>query len=832
MKTRTPLFYMLLLLSWSVTSLSAQQTILTFSFDEMSGTTTEESLTNTELTISSGPGSVERIPGVSGNALRTYGYYSWASGMVNTSFPADELTITGWMAPAAFPVHRKDDDPITENTLAALFSNIDPDNNGGAALGINHHGKVFAQFYVDGNLVQLQSSAEVRLHEWNFIGLSVNAANGRAEIYLNGEMARNTTFSGGSLNWSGQATTYLGRGYKDKQLAGFVTNGLNGGIDEVNILDQSMTMADHRNLFNQYSPEAPDLKVPVADKFENDHHRPRYHAMPDFGWTNEPHGLLYIDGQYHLFNQANLNGSYWSHIHWGHYVSDDLVNWEEKPPVLWPQPGFDEVGVWSGHAIVDDGQPYIFYTGVNKAIAGIGVAISAPPYDQWVKINGNPVIATAPTNYQHADFRDPYLFQHNDTWYMMVGTGLRDDTPRGGLFLYRSTSEDFRSWELLGTMYEGIPGTDGTGDFWEMPVYCDFGEESVLLVNKLPDAKAMYWTGNFDGNKFIPKEELPQELDPITGLLSPAIYPDEEGKLTAIGIIPDLVSSAKHKAQGWANIFSLPRIWELMDGKIVQKPHPNLDSLRESTTEHLDLQVNDGESIFLNGASGTQTEIEATVDPGDADKVGFVLNAGLNGLEQTLIYYRFSTQQFVVDGSSSSVLSNVPKSIQTGEIPLERETMNWRIFIDGSVIEVFVNEEIAFSTRSFPSKGSNAIGVFAEGGAATFEQVNLHELKSTLSTSVFGLPKEKKIEATIYPNPSPGTFFIELENIQRAERSQIFILDTSGRLIRQLNVDLYPGRAQLQWDGLLSNGQKAPAGLYFVQGRLNGKYLFEKLIVR
>ena len=93
--------------------------------------------------------------------------------------------------------------------------------------------------------------------------------------------------------------------------------------------------------------------------------------------------------------------------------------------------------------------------------------------------------------------------------------GLRTGTARGGLFLYKSTSADFKQWSQQGTMLEGNPSADGTGDFWEMPIYYNFGAKSIVLINKLPNANALYWTGNFDGSKFIRDNVVPERLEVI-----------------------------------------------------------------------------------------------------------------------------------------------------------------------------------------------------------------------------------------------------------------------------------------------------------------------------
>jgi len=598
--------------------------LLLFKFNETSGQTLTESKTNASFSISGPSGSAERINGLEGKALRTNGYYGWATGKVNVTFPTNKVCITGWVAPAAFPVQRKDLDQLSDNTNASIFSNVNPYSGSGAALGIDQWGRIIGQFKVGTEVVPIVSDQQVPLKKWSFISLNINTLSGTASFYLNGNKIKTVTFTYGNLIWDKNATVYIGKESKTKTIAGFDTNGLTGAIDQVALWNKDLTDAEILKEYSKMAVSDPDLRIPVAERYATDNHRPKYHLVPSASWTNESHGLIYVGNKYHIFSQRNYNGPYLEHINWGHYVSNDLVSWEEKTQVLWPQPGFDEVGIWSGHAVVKNDKPYIFYTGVNKARAAIGLATSDAPYDNWTK-NGNPIIAGVPSNIANADFRDPFVFKNNSDWYMMIGTGLRNGTSRGGLFLYKSISDDFKQWAQQGTMLEGNPTVDGTGEFWEMPVYYNFGSKSVLLVNKLPNANALYWTGTFDGSKFIKDNEVPQKLEVINHLLSPSICPDASGRLTAIGIIPDHVSSEKNRQQGWAHVFSLPRVWSLVNNKIVQVPHPNLLNLRGSSRNFTNVSFNQSSSNVLNGASGTQYEIVATIDLGTATRVGFSL---------------------------------------------------------------------------------------------------------------------------------------------------------------------------------------------------------------
>lgn len=808
--------------------------IISFNFNESSGETIKEIKSNTNLSINGPVGSAEWIVGVEGSALRTNGFYGWATGKINVTYPTSNVSVTGWVAPSAFPVQRKDADPITENTLASIFSNVNPSTGSGIALGIDQYGRIIGQCMIGNNLTQIVSDTQVPLKKWSCLTMNVMAKNGKVELYLNGDLVQTKTVSGGDLIWDSSASVFIGKESKIKTIAGFDTNGLTGAIDKVSVWDNVLTASEIKSQFSATTIPTPNLSIPIAERYKNDNHRPKYHLLPSSGWTNESHGLFYLQGKYHLFSQRNLNGPYLEHINWGHYVSSDLTNWEEKQQVLWPQPGFDEVGIWSGHVIVSQDKPYLFYTGVNKARAAIGLAKSDSPFETWTK-NSTPVITSAPTSgYTHADFRDPFIFENNSDWFMMVGTGLRNGTARGGLFLYKSAASDFTKWDLQGTMLEGNPSVDQTGDFWEMPIYYNFGSKSILLINKLPNANSLYWTGNFNGTKFIPDSPIPNSLELINQLLSPSIGKDASGNLTAIGIIPDNVTSAKQKSQGWANVFSLPRVWTLSNSKIKQVPHPNLLQLRNAQpATFTNLNFEDSSSNVLNGANGTQYEIVATTNPGSATKVGFVLHKNIATAEQTLIYYDVINKNFVVDRSKSSVLSEVPKTNQSTSYELPAGDIKWRIFVDASVVEVFVNEELAFATRIFPSGTVNGIDLFAKGGTATASEVKIYNINTGGVTSIAknNLQIEDIIHPIVFPNPSNSFFNFQFEHTKFLSTIYAYIFDLNGFPVKKIETSIDPSNPVVYWDGFLDNGFKANEGIYIIKGFINNSLFDAKIIV-
>jgi beta-fructofuranosidase len=698
-------------------SASAQNVIAHWGFDETSGTSTSEDISNTTFTIQTKWPAAERVAGVKQKAMRTDGYTVWASGTMPAVLPGNLITFSGWLAPEVYPV-----------TNSALWAQYDEANVQGAWVGMNKFGQLKVEFAINGLLHSYTADSALTHYKWNYIVVSIDAAGGNAKGYINAIKVLDQTFTPGSINWPSSRATIIGKYPKTEMIGLYNSNTMNALVDEVSLYSSILSQAAVTQLYLQDNPSAaPGIKTPSA-RFAGNHLRPKYHPIPASNWCNESHGFVFHDGLYHMFYQKNGNGGYLFQQNWGHLVSPDLLNWEEVQPALWPQQGWENYGEWSGHIIKDQsGNPVIFYTGVDGIKAGIGKATPlAADLKKWQKSVVNPVIPAAPASIPNKDFRDPYVFKEGANWYMIIGSGLQ--TPNAGnVFLYKST--DLNNWQFAGNMYNGNNAQYNSGIFWEMPVFWKFGTRYMLLVNKTPEnnnpARAFYWLGNFANEVFTPDAAQGQNLELINWLLSPAVNTDNAGRLTAIGIIPDLLPSSEQYKNGYANLFSLPRKWDMQDGKLVQNPHPSLSQLRGDSAVFNSVQVTATGSDFLMTTAGFQKEIKATItaDP-FTEQAGFIIGKNPSGTEYTKVYYNYYYGEITLDRTHHSLNVNIPGDFRSASFfpddpfaPVE-----WRIFIDGSVVEVFINNQYTFSFRMYPSDTlSNKIDLFATGAAVTAE---------------------------------------------------------------------------------------------------------------
>lgn len=714
-----------------IKTVDAQTPIAQWSFNEGAGNIVKENYSNASFTINSNWPVVEWVKGVKQTAMRTDGYSVWAEGTMTTTLPTTSITISAWVAPEVYPVSN-----------SAIWAQFDNANKLGVWMGMDKYGRLVTEFNKSGADLIYTSSQSLTHYKWNYIVVNIDAQAGSITAYINAVKTIDDTFGGGSINWPSGKTTLIGK-YPATQTNGlYNTNTMNAIIDEVNLYSSPLNQSTITSLYQQDNPATdPDMKTP-ASRFANDFLRPRYHPIPNSNWCNESHGLIYYNGNYHLFYQKNGNGSYLFQQNWGHLISPDLVSWHEVVPALWPSPGWDNYGIWSGHCIFDTlGMPRIFYAGVNGVKAGIGAA--SPSSDDlltWQKSSFNPVIPSSPSSIANKDFRDPYLFKEGGIYYMITGSGLQSPDV-GTVFLYKSL--DLNNWELLGPMYQGDNSVYDAGVFWEMPVFWKFGNKYMLLVNKTPEtnnpARSFYWVGNFANQKFTPGNPLAKNLDLINWLLSPSVNTDKNGIVTAIGIIPDEIPSSEQYRRGYANLFSLPREWDMLNDQLIQKPHPSLVKLRSDSTFFNNVNVTTAGSNFLNGTSGFQKEIRAkiTADP-LTKKAGIIIEKNQDGSEYTKIYYDYYYGEIGIDRTHSSVNPNTEGDLKTVSFFPDDPSapMDWHIYIDGSVVEVFINDKYALASRIYPlSPNSNGIDLFATGAPAV-ANVSVYDINSSSALPV------------------------------------------------------------------------------------------------
>lgn len=750
---------------------------------DVSGNTTKEIVTGRDYVVQNNFNRPENIAGAEGNALRCDGFSTFINAEINTASVSvlTEFSASVWCAVETYPMMTID---VYNTDMTYIAGNMNDDSKTGFAFVLNSIGTFGFEIYMNGSKKRCIATLE-KFPRYEWAKLTVVIKDGIINLYKNGVLAGRTTFS--ETNFGiGNKDFIIGKSFANNMSGVFRLNTINGLIDDIRIYSKALSESD---ITNKEPENKADLSIPES-RHGSDIQYPAFHGRPATNWTNEPHGLVYYNNKYHVFFQKNANGPYMARLHWGHISSPDLINWDEEKIAIVPGDSYDIKGAWSGCVFTDeefsDGKPTIFYTSVDYAKASIS---EASPLDEdlilWKKNASNPVIANRPSGLSD-DFRDPYMFKSGDNLYMIVGTS-KDGHGATTLHRYNKTS---KTWSNDGSIF--YRGTDiSYGTFWEMPVIIPMDENRWLfLVTNLGTSagtETLYWVGsiNADGT-FNPYNPVPKKVELFSGhgygLLSPSVT-KHEGKTLAMGIVPDKLSGETNLRLGWAHLYSLPREWMLdRDNYLIQKPYEGLTKMRDNNKKYiLNNSIITSGTTPIDEVKGKSVEIEAQFKISPATKIGFIVRkSGANGIE---VYYNNATNKIVVDARNITRLWNdaglynglyeaaLPEDIQAGDI------MKMHIFIDHSIMDIFINEKQAFSIRVFPTdENSDNIEIISEGADTEFIYLNMWELDPA-SSSWTGMENKKTDDQNVIISTDSQTLYYS--NIP--VNSRLYVYDAMGR---------------------------------------------------
>lgn len=662
----------------------------------------------------------ENVDGAVGKALRFDGFTSHIDARLGNILPsgAKKLTVSVWVALPCYPIIQIDTD-TSEKTAIVTCLNTDDKTGFGFYVGFN--GKYSFRTYIGGWPVNIDVDTPLPVYQWNNLTAVIDCDARSVRLYNNGTEVGSSR-ANGSISFAPSAF-YMGQSSASRMEGPFELMSFNGLIDDVSIWNEAL---DAATIAGWKAENAPDLDIP-ASRFADDMLRPRFHGMPAAGWTNECHGLVYSGGRYHLFFQKNADGPYMARLHWGHISSENLYDWREEKIAIAPGNPYDIKGCWSGCVFTDEvitgGRPNILYTAVDYARASIAQATpESTSLVNWTKLSRNPIIAARPAGLSD-DFRDPYFFRNGDNAYIIVGSS------RGGIGTTTLHRYDpvTGNWSNNGDLFFTGTSAAQDGTFWEMPNITPMPDGRWLFtatpIGTSQGVRTLYWTGSIaaDG-KFVPASEKPALVEMNSrhgfGLLSPTVYV-RDGKTIALGIVPDKLSSANNWNLGWAHCYSLPREWSLdANGTLIQKPWESLTGLRTSTTfSRTDFDLNG--SIDLSPVKGRAVELCGTFTVGTTP---FGFNIFKNGSAKGSITYNPASAELIADFSSLTRLIN-DGGVYDGvyrctlpQRPKRGSDLKINVFVDHSIVDIFVNDSWATSIRVFPTD-SNADGIEAFANA-------------------------------------------------------------------------------------------------------------------
>ena len=441
-------------------------------------------------------------------------------------------------------------------------------------------------------------------------------------------------------------------------------------------------------------------EMKLSDTFDTtnrERFRPVYHHTPLYGWMNDPNGMFYKDGVWHLYYQWNPYGSQWENMHWGHSTSTDLIHWEHQPMALEP----DWLGsIFSGSCVTKGDEVVAFYTSAGHHQTQ-SMAVSRDGGRTFKKFSGNPVLTTSDV----PDFRDPRPFWNEDihAWNLILAAGQE-------MRIY--SSKNLEDWK-----YESSFGKEygNHGGVWECPDLFKINDKWVLLCNINPGgpfggSATQYFVGQFDGHKFT-CESMPK----VTKWLdygkdhyaTVSFYNAPENRRVVLAWMSNWQYANQVPTKQYRSSNSIPRdlgLFTCRDETYVSvRPSKEMLAARgaklKKPTEACELVVD------LKG----QTEIVLSNSKG----------------EQVVMTYDGQKQVFTMDRSQSGDTSFSEAFPCTTVAPTYGVVRQLRIFIDRCSIEVFDTDgKMAMTNLVFPSEPYSMLKV--KGGKATIYELHVN----------------------------------------------------------------------------------------------------------
>ena len=409
------------------------------------------------------------------------------------------------------------------------------------------------------------------------------------------------------------------------------------------------------------------------------HLRPSYHIRPPRGYLNDPNGPIEVGPQVHLYFQSRPTIDLGTPVEWGHVTSTDYVRWTLHRPAMAPVPdGPDRDGCWSGNTVWDGDRIRAFYSGmvIGRPYQSVLTAVS----DDGGNTFGRPeqAIPDPMPGEQVLMFRDPFVWREHDAWWMAVGVGYAD---RGaGIALYRSA--DLRDWTAEGALAE-LPRSraagDDTGSAWECPQVLTVDGRRIAVVSSWSPEGGANQVLSFDLDAPI----SPQRADHGTNFYAASALRDSRFGTVLFGWLTE----GRDHPDGWAGVISLPRVVRRgPDDSLRSAPVPTVDTLRigpgsatdgVTTTPHCEIDVPSGSGrvvVHFGDQERLELELEEAAGTLTIDRSRASLDSAAHGGRMQAI-------------DAFDHTSGRPAA---------------RIFLDGSVVEVFTSAGRVLSTRVYP----------------------------------------------------------------------------------------------------------------------------------
>ena len=513
-----------------------------------------------------------------------------------------------------------------------------------------------------------------------------------------------------------------------------------------------------------FACNTPEKQLPVnaepGDTLYHEQHRPQFHFSPPRNWMNDPNGLVYFDGEYHLFYQHYPDSNVWGPMHWGHAVSIDLVHWENLPIAIYP----DSAGyIFSGSAVVDEKNSSGLGTGTQPPLVAMytihdpmkqqagrndyesqGIAYSNDKGRTWTKYTGNPVI---PNPGNERDFRDPKVTWDEGSGQWVVVLAVKDHVAFWG-------SSDLKSWHHLSDFGTSLGSHGGV---WEcpdlFPLQCTESGETkwVLIVNINPGGPnggsgSQYFIGQWDGTTFSPDADfipfvtneqgvwLDFGKDDYAGVTwsNAPLSPDRR---LWVGWMSNWEYATVVPTTAWRSACTLPRELRLVHTesgfRLASDPVATLQQLRQQPLRTAPGVI---DSILVLGKVPSMFELELDLQlPESGDfSVGLILE---NDSEESYrIGFDGHSNRFYSDRMAAgdhSFSDRFASAIHTAPRQSDSRHLQMHLYFDVSSVELFADDgSIVLTEIYFPSAPFSQVKLQAKGEPVKLSEATIYPLQS------------------------------------------------------------------------------------------------------
>ena len=464
--------------------------------------------------------------------------------------------------------------------------------------------------------------------------------------------------------------------------------------------------------------------------------RPLFHLTPMVGWMNDPNGFCWYRGQYHLFYQYHPYSLQWGPMHWGHAVSRDLLRWTWLPCALAPDTEADAGGCFSGSAVpMKDGRLMLAYTGVRPAgtLRGETQAqcIAVGDGTDFEKFPANPVISREmlPDGYSESDFRDPKIWREADGSLRLIAANRSRD--REGAVLIFSSENEGADWRFEREIEAG-GGEYGT--MWECPDFFPLDGKQVLVVSPQEmqardefhaGSVTMAMVGSWDAAACRFTRESAQPVDYGLSFYAPQTLLAPDGRRILIGWMDNWETCKEApRRHSWYGQMSVPRELFLRDGRLMQRPVREIETLWRDTVRIDGAEVR--EEISFPGVKGRILDMTIRLDLTGSECRRFTARAAVGGGHYTQIRCDLARGELVFDRSCAGSRRDIVHTRHVQAAPRDGR-LTLRLLMDRESVELFINDGERVLTSLIPTP-MDADGITFEADAPVRLSVEAHPL--------------------------------------------------------------------------------------------------------